>query len=143
MSQNAAVSDSRLASTSPKEGVRPNEIQDSKISIYEELTKKPDIDIKPVLNPLIASLPPYLKDPANFEKVQKSIIETFRSTCSHSDMLEWSNCLKCTKKMLERRALLKKLGFKSAAQYMAWRKVHETIVTRFPLWDFKNNRPIK
>jgi len=85
------------------------------------------VELKPKLHPLLASLPDHLKDPANFEKVQLAIINTFRSTCGHGEVLEWAECPKCSEKMLERRALLRKLGFKNAAQYMAWRKVHEEI----------------
>ena len=77
-----------------------------------------------------------LKDPANFERIQRSIIETLQTTCSHNDVMEWAECPKCTDKMKERRALLKKLGFKNAGQYMAWRKVHEEIQARYPLVDW-------
>ena len=89
-------------------------------------------------NPLIASLPAHLKDPKNFKKIQKAIINTTR-VCrkSHADVLEMANCLTCTHAMLERRALLKRLGFRNAKQYMAWRKIHEEIRKMMPLVDFK------
>lgn len=93
-------------------------------------------------NPLIASLSDYLKNPANYETVQKQILDTFISTCSHGELLEWAACKKCTSKMLERRKILKKLGFKNPSQYMAWRKIHETIKERMPLVDWKAPRPI-
>ena len=101
---------------------------------------KPKIDLKPKTNPLLADLPEHLKNPANFEKIQKAILDTFKSTCDHSDILEWGNCPKCTEKMLERRLLLRKLGFKRPSQYFLWRKTHEEIKKRFPLvkWDELN-----
>lgn len=101
------------------------------------MTDKPDIAFKPKAHPLIASLPAHLKDPANFEKIMKAIHNTISTTCNHAEIVEWGECKKCTKKMMERRLLLRKLGFKNAAQFMAWRKVHETIKARIPLVDWK------
>lgn len=102
----------------------------------------PDSFPRSLANPRLAGLPAYLKDPANFKKIEKAILNTFFSTCSHSNMLEWAECPKCTKKMLERRLLLKKLGFKNPGQYMAWKKIHQKIIERYPLMDWKNNRPL-
>lgn len=82
-------------------------------------------------------LPEYLKDPANYEKVKKIIFDSFATTCSHSDILEFAKCKICSDKMLERRKTLKKLGFKNPRQYMAWQKTHEEIRHRFPLLDWK------
>lgn len=100
------------------------------------------INLKSKINPLLDSLPEFLKDPANFEKIQKSILMTFISTCGHSEIMDWAKCDKCTKKMLERRKLLKKLGFKNPAQYMAWRKTHEKIKVMYPLVDWKSKTSI-
>lgn len=97
---------------------------------------KPKIDFKPKTHPLLASLPKYVKDPANFEKINKAIIETVQTTCAHADLDAYAKCAKCTEKMLARRALLKKYGFKNPAQYMAWRKTHEQIKRTFPLVDW-------
>lgn len=97
---------------------------------------KPKITLKPHVTPILAGLSDYLKNPANFETIQKQILETFISTCSHSNPVEWAECPKCTDKMLDRRKLLKKLGFKNAGQYMAWKQVHTTIKERYPLVDW-------
>lgn len=86
-----------------------------------------DVDLKPKVHPILASLPDYLKDPENFKKIQAKIVDTMISSCGHSDIIQWSECKKCTDKMLQRRLLLRKLGFKNPAQYMMWRKVHEKI----------------
>lgn len=93
-------------------------------------------------NPLTAKLSPYLKDPANFEKIQKQILDTFMIGHSHSELIDWSKCKKCTEGMLNRRKILKKLGFKNAQQYYAWRKTHEKIKEMMPLVDWKNKRHI-
>src|SRR3990167_4527405 len=86
--------------------------------------------------PLTASLPDHLKDPANFEKIQKAIYKTFATKHSHGEMLEWAKCGECSRKMVERRLLLKRFGFKNPAQYMEWRKIHETIRKKYPLMDW-------
>lgn len=108
----------------------------------ESANQTPKLDIRPSISPLIASLPPHLKDPANFERIQKEVLNTFISTCGHSDVLEWSSCKKCTEKMINRRLLLRKLGFKNPGQYMIWRKIHEEIKTRMPLVDWKSRKTI-
>lgn len=102
----------------------------------------PNIDIKTKGDPILAGLPEYLKDPACFEKIQSKILKTFISTCAHSEVLEWAKCKKCTIKMLERRSLIKALGFKSHHQYMMWVKIHTEIKKQFPLMDWKNNKPL-
>lgn len=85
-------------------------------------------------NRFLKDLPEHLKDPKNFEKIQKALLETIRScTKSHSEPADIPKCPKCTDGMLERRLLMKRLGFKSSAQYMAWRKVHTIIDRRVKL----------
>ena len=97
---------------------------------------KPKIDIKPKTSPILASLPEYLKHPKNYENIQRQIIASVQTDCSHSELLEYAKCKKCTQKMLERRYLLKRLGFKNPTQYYAWKRVHENIRERFPLVDW-------
>ena len=102
----------------------------------EEAKKLP----KKINNSLVDTLSPYLKDPANYEEVQRQVVASVQTTCSHSDLLEYSKCPRCTEKMLERRKLLKKLGFKNPRQYMEWRKIHHEIKRRFPLVDWKKKK---
>lgn len=97
---------------------------------------KPNLDIKSRKDPLTAGLSDYLKNPANFEEVQKIIFNSFQTTCSHSSPAEMAVCPKCTEKMLVRRKTLKKLGFKNPAQYMQWQKIHATIKQKYPLVDW-------
>lgn len=86
-----------------------------------------DIIVKPKIHPLLAALPPALKDPKNYEKVKKVIHEALAGSCSHADITDWAGCEKCQERFLNRRMVLKKLGFKNPAQYMAWQKTHEKI----------------
>lgn len=98
--------------------------------------KKPKLSIKPRQDPLTANLPEYLKNPANYEEIQKIILKSFATSCSHGSPAEMAVCPKCTEKMLERRKTLKKLGFKNPAQFMAWQKIHTTIRQKYPLVDW-------
>ena len=92
---------------------------------------------------VLDGLPAYLKEPESYDKVQKALYEVGGSTCGHSDLLEWAGCKKCQRKQWDRKEMMKKLGFQSGAQYMAWRKTHEYIKSRVPLVDWKNARPSK
>jgi hypothetical protein len=103
----------------------------------------PDIDLKPKTASILEGLSDYLKDPANFDEINKKILNTFISTCGHAEILDWVNCKKCTAKMLQRRKMLKSLGFKNPAQYFAWKKIHTTIRQKFPLMDWKTGQQIK
>jgi hypothetical protein len=101
---------------------------------------KPKIDIKTKSDPLTASLSKYLKDPANYHDIMRQVIASVQSTCTHSDVFEMAKCKKCTENMLNRRKLLKKLGFKNPRQFMVWRRTHEEIIKRFPLVDWERNK---
>jgi hypothetical protein len=91
----------------------------------------------PELHPLLKSLPSHLKDHTKFYDIQKKILETIMTSCTHSDLVGFAKCSKCTKNMLKRRKLLRDLGFKNPAQYMAWRMVHEEIKKKVPLVQWK------
>lgn len=99
----------------------------------DESTKIPDIAFASKTNPLLDMLPEFVKDPRNYLKIQKALLETLSCSKSHSDALEMAKCKKCTVNMQTRRALMKKFGFINAAQYMAWRRAHEFIKQRMPL----------
>ena len=102
------------------------------------------------VHPLIANLPKHLKDPANYERIKKAIADTMvlkdtklEKACVHEDIASMAACPKCTKRMLYRRLLLKKLGFKNPAQYWAWQKTHERIKELYPLMNWKTQEPLK
>lgn len=88
---------------------------------------------KAKLHPLVATMPPHLKDPKNFNKIRKLILETLASTHSHGEVIEWAKCVGCQKRFAERGAVLRKLGFKSPAQYMVWKRIHTEIKKLDPL----------
>ena len=103
--------------------------------------KSPDLkDFEKEKKPhkLLSSLPDYLKDPQNYERIQRSILEAGRTTCSHSDIIEWSKCSKCKRALWNRKEFMFKLGFKNAAQYMAWHAVHRVIERRVPLAKYNS-----
>ena len=101
-------------------------------------SEKP-LDFQQKLNPLLVGLPDHLKDPQNYDKIRKAIYETLVSACSHSTVLDMQTCKKCTKKMYERRLLLRKLGFQNPAQYRKWVEVHEEIKERYPNVDWSKD----
>lgn len=90
---------------------------------------------QPILSPIqprtniLKSLPPYLKDPKNYKKVQKFILESLAGTHSHGEVIEWAACPGCQRRFNERRHVLWDLGFRSIPQYMLWQRVHQTIIS--------------
>ena len=82
---------------------------------------------------VLAGLPEYLKDRANYPKIQKALLETLASKHSHSDILAWGNCVPCQQKIHDHAEMVRKLGFTSSAQYYAWKKVMQEIERRVPL----------
>lgn len=96
-----------------------------------EVTK--DTFAPPKPSPVFAGMPEYLKDHANYEKIQKTIIETLAGNCSHGEVIEWATCPKCQRRFAEKGAIIRKLGFRSMAQYMAWQKTHQHIKDRIRL----------
>ncbi len=77
--------------------------------------------------PITWSLPAALKDPANYDKIMKLLVEAGNTPHSHGDLMAWSSCLKCQRAQHNRAEAMRKLGFRSGAQYFAWRKVMEVL----------------
>lgn len=96
-----------------------------------------NIHFAPKEDPMLAGLPDYVKDPKNFYKIQKALLETMACHATHSEPMDVFKCKKCQENVLERRKLMKTFGFQSPAQYMAWRKTHETIKRGIPLDIYK------
>ena len=108
------------------------------------MSTEPKIYPKFKPNPLVANLPPHLKDPANYWNIKLAIAKTMqRCRKSHAEIGEMASCKKCTEGMLERRLLLKRLGFKNPAQYHLWSKIHGEIQTRYPLVDWKKENEVR
>lgn len=79
-------------------------------------------------NPIFNGLPEYLKDPQYYEKIEMAMIETLSSKKTYSDLMKYIESPEGKKGLLERRALIKRLGFKSTEQYMSWRKVMRSML---------------
>lgn len=79
---------------------------------------------------VLAGLPQWLKEPESYPKVQRVLYETIATTHSHSNLLEWGSCVKCSIKLHEHGEMMRRLGFRSPAQYRAWVKVHKKIDAR-------------
>ena len=84
----------------------------------------------------LAGLPAFVKEPKNYMKIEKALLETLSCGKSHSDPVEMMKCSTCTENMKKRRRLMKEFGFKSVEQYFAWRKVHAEIRKMMPLVDW-------
>ena len=84
------------------------------------------------VNPL-DGLPEYLKDPKNFYKINKALLETLSCGKLHSELKHVYTCKKCTENMILRKDLMVQFGFKDAKQYLAWKKTHFELKRRMPL----------
>ena len=80
-------------------------------------------------NSLFANLSPFVKDPANYNKIQKILLNELAGPHTHSEMTNWANCRTCQDKSQERIMLMRKLGFTSAAIYLGWKKTMEQILS--------------
>ena len=85
----------------------------------------PPIELK--FHKLFKGFPTYLKDPKNYYKVRKLLLDILSVPHSHSELIKWSNCTKCQENVHNLNKARKKLGFKSAAQYYAWQKIMDYI----------------
>lgn len=83
-------------------------------------------------HPILSTFPAYLKDPKNYNKIQRTVLESLASKHSHGEIVEWAACAGCQRRFAERGELLKKLGFASPAHYMIWNQIHRTIKERVP-----------
>lgn len=86
--------------------------------------------------PITKSLPAYLKDPANYEKIQRALLDTLASGHSHAEILDWHKCRGCQRRVQNHKMMMEHLGFQSPAQYYSWRRIMD-IMTK----DLKN--PLK
>lgn len=89
------------------------------------------------LHPMLASLPAYLKDTKNYEAVQLALLEAGSTKHSHGEVVDWATCAHCQQRQHNRKEMMHKLGFRSGAQYMAWKQIHEEIKKRNPLVNWE------
>lgn len=98
------------------------------------MSDTPNIEYKSKVHPLVASMPAHLKDPANYEKIQRVIVENLAGAGhSHGEVVEWAGCAACQKRFAERGNVMKALGFRNPAQYLVWKQIHDQIRARIPL----------
>ena len=105
-----------------------------KTKTVEPEERKPEDIIKELPRELpkesaFKGMPPYLKEPSNYEKVMKAIYEAGNSRCSHSEIFEYAFCKKCEESRQNRVIMMKRLGFRDGQQYLAWRRVQENLRT--------------
>ena len=81
-------------------------------------------------NPKLAGLSDYVKNPANFDKIQRILLDTLAGQHTHSEMVTWATCKTCQEKVAIHGALMRKLGFKSPAIYYSWKKIMEMILDK-------------
>lgn len=101
----------------------------------EEITK--DTFPKYTPDPLTKDLPDAVKDPANYETIQRQLLDALASKHSHSEVKDWAACVPCQVKVKEHADLMRKLGFQSPAQYKAWQKTQEIIKNKKDIWKKK------
>ena len=91
----------------------------------EEVTKDTFPKYKP--NPLLESLPDAVKDPKNYDRIQRELLDTLASGHSHSELSDWVKCVACQGRVRDHKNMMVGLGFKKKGQYMAWKKTQEFI----------------
>ena len=74
-------------------------------------------------NPLLRTIPDYVKDPKNYNTIQKQLLEVLASPHSHSELYQSAQCFDCQQKMKERKRVMMKFGFNTPAIYYEWHKV--------------------
>ena len=97
-----------------------------------DITPETSLDI-PKTHPMVASMPQHLKDPKNYDKIRKAILDAGATKHSHGEMVDWAGCRECQWAEWNKKETMQRLGFTSGAVYLVWRKIHETIKDRFPL----------
>ena len=96
------------------------------MSFLDKIWKR--VPANPSRESITKDLPAYLKDPKNYFKIQRALLDTLKGKHSHSEVQSMANCTECTRKYLELREMKKKLGFKNPAQYFAWKKIMEIMI---------------
>ena len=79
-------------------------------------------------NSFSIGMAPHLKDPANYKKIQKALLNTLAGQHSHSEMAHWAVCKTCQSKTRDLKEMMKGLGFRSYGQYLFWKKTMEMVI---------------
>ena len=88
-------------------------------------------------NPIFERLSDELKDPKNFEKIERKIANTMLSDHKHATIKQFIKCKRCEAKRQKRAKVIKELGFTSPEQYQNWKKVLHKIINKenFQLYE--------
>lgn len=78
-------------------------------------------------NPILKGLSTFLKDPKNFDEVEKKLLTVLKIEHGHKTASSYAKCKECDEKRLERQKLMRSIGFKSIGQYWEWKKIHTII----------------
>lgn len=86
-------------------------------------------DTFPRYKPQANDFPAHLKDPKNYNAIQKALLETLAGGHTHSELVGWANCVTCQNKLANHGLMMRKLGFKSSAHYMSWKKIMSNMIS--------------
>lgn len=95
----------------------------------KKLTKR-QVNKKRKPNPLFESLTDYLKDPANYEKIENELASMLKTDHKHKTVKEYVTCMWCQKKRELRQNRMRVMGFTSPEQFLEWRKIMQIIIKK-------------
>lgn len=78
-------------------------------------------------NPIFKGLSPRLKNPDNFVKIEKELIDCLKSDHKHRIIKAYVSCAWCQKKLQLKQQRMLAMGFKDYGQYVEWRRVMQII----------------
>lgn len=91
---------------------------------------KEEINKKGKPNPLFKGMKSTLKDPKNYEKIEKRLQEILKTNHVHKTISAYVKCPTCQDRRQERQKQMKKEGFKSIEQYMEWKRIMSIIINK-------------
>lgn len=88
-------------------------------------------------NPIFEGLSDKLKDPKNFEAIERKIANTMISDHKHTTIKQFIKCKRCQDKVRKKAEMIKEMGFKDFAQYQNWKRVLSVIINKenFQLYE--------
>lgn len=90
-------------------------------------------------NPVFEGLSEELKDPDNFQKIEKKIVNTMVSDHKHANIKQFINCKRCQDKVRKKAETIKKSGFKDFTQYQNWKKIMFIMINKKNLRLYEKN----
>jgi len=88
-------------------------------------------------NPIFEGLSADLKDPKNFDAIERKIANTMLSDHKHANIKQFTKCKRCQAKVRKKTDMIKEMGFKDFIQYQNWKKVMGMIISKqnFQLYE--------